>query len=178
MCIYNLGMHKEISISSIESRILLIRGQKVMLDADLAVLYQVKTHQLNEAVKRNSKRFPDDFMFRLTKDEKTKVIAICDNLKPLKYSSHLPYAFTEQGVSMLSSILKTERAIEVNIAIMRTFVQLRRLASTHKDLSFKLAELERKSIQHDESIESIFETLRRMLVTEEKPKRRMGFHTD
>lgn len=117
--------------------------------------------------------------YRLTtEDEKAKVIAICDNLKLLKYSAHLPYAFTEQGVSMLSSILKSERAIEVNIAIMRAFVQLRRLASSHKDLAFKLAELERKSIQHDESIESIFETLRKMLTTEEKPKRRMGFHAE
>ncbi len=115
-------------------------------------------------------------MFRLTKEEKIKVIAICDNLKPLKYSAHLPYAFTEQGISMLSSILKSERAIEVNIAIMRTFVQMRRSASLHKDLALKLAELERKSIHHDESIESIFETLRKMLAAEEKPKRRMGFH--
>ncbi len=171
-------MNLPISISSVESKILFIRGQTVMLDADPALLYQVKTHQLNEAVKRNLKRFPHDFMFRLTKEEKTKVIAICDNLKPLKYSAHLPYAFTEQGVSMLSSILKSERAIDVNIAIMRTFVQMRRSASLHKDLAFKLTELERKSIHHDESIESIFETLRKMLAAEEKPKRRMGFHTE
>ncbi len=156
----------------------MIRGQKVLLDADLAMLYKVKTHQLNEAVKRNAKRFPNDFMFQLTKAEKTKVIAICDNLKILKYSAHLPYAFTEQGVSMLSSILKSDRAIDVNIAIMRAFVQLRHLASTHKDLAFKLAELERKSIDHDKSIQSIFETLRKMLSVEEKPKRRIGFYSD
>lgn len=171
-------MNLPISIHSIESKILLIRGQKVLLDAELAWLYEVKTHQLNEAVKRNAKRFPADFMFRLTKEEKTKVIASCDNLKPLKYSAHLPYAFTEQGIAMLSSILKSERAIEVNIAIMRTFVQLRKLASSHKELAFKIAELERKSIRHDESIQSIFETIRKMLLTEEKPKRKMGFHND
>ena len=171
-------MNTPISAYSVESKILIIRGQKVLLDSDLAFLYQVKTHQLNEAVKRNAKRFPNDFMFQLTKDEKAKVIATCDNLKLLKYSAHLPHAFTEQGVSMLSSILKSERAIDVNIAIMRAFVQLRQLASSHKDLAFKLAELERKSIQHDESIESIFETLKKMLTVEEKPKRHMGFHAD
>lgn len=173
-----MGMVKVLTMQSIGLKIHLIRSQKVMLDADLAMLYQVKTHQLNEAVKRNAKRFPDDFIFQLTKNEKAEVIANCDNLKPLKYSAHLPYAFTEQGVSMLSSILKSERAVDVNIAIMRAFVQLRRLASSHKDLAFKLAELEQKSIRHDENIQSIFEALRKMFLQEEKPKRRMGFHAD
>src|SRR3989338_1345459 len=111
------------STDTIEKKIYLVRDRKVMLDTDLAKLYKVPTFRLNEAVKRNLNRFPDDFMFRLTQIEKSEVIAICDNLKSLKFSAHLPYAFTEQGVAMLSSILNSETAVQVNIQIIRTFTK-------------------------------------------------------
>ena len=129
---------------NIEQRIFLIRGKKVLLDHDLAILYGVKTHRLNEQVKRNAKRFPNDFMFQLTSQEKTEVIAICDNLKMLKFSPVNPYAFTEQGIAMLSSVLNSDKAIKVNIQIMRTFTKLRELVLVHKDLRIKIEELEKK----------------------------------
>ncbi len=115
-----------------------------MLDHDLASLYSVKTHRLNEQVKRNTKRFPDDFMFQLTDQEKAEVIANCDHLKMLKFSPVNPYAFTEQGIAMLSSVLNSDKAIEVNIQIMRTFTKLRELMLVHKDLRIKIEEMERK----------------------------------
>src|SRR4030042_4538381 len=116
-----------IPIERIQNSIYLIRKQKVMLDRDLAQLYGVQTRALVQAVKRNIKRFPSDFMFQLTKKEKQELITNCEDILSLKYSPSLPYVFTEQGVSMLSSVLKSERAIEVNIAIMRTFVKLREI---------------------------------------------------
>ena len=118
---------------AIEGKIFLIRGQKVMLDRDLAKLYKVPTKRLNEQVKRNIKRFPKDFMFQLTRNERNELVAICDQLKMLKHSSSFPYAFTEQGVAMLSTVLRSERAIQVNIQIMRAFTKLRRLLATHED---------------------------------------------
>lgn len=157
----------------IERSILLIRGQKVMLDTDLARLYQVKTFRLNEAVRRNSARFPEDFMFRLTQNEKKEVIANCDHLKNLKFSSQLPYAFSEQGIAMLSSVLKSERAICVNIEIMRTFVRLKKLLATHAELSEKINTLEKK---YDHQFKIVFDALRQMLDPPQKPKRRIGFH--
>lgn len=166
-------------INAIESKIYLLRGQKVMLDADLAELYQVPTHRLNEAVKRNLRRFPIDFMFQLTSAEHKNLISQFAISRSLWGGRrHAPYAFTEQGVSMLSSVLKSERAIDMNVAIMRAFVQLRHLAATHKELALKLETLERKSMQHDESIQNIFDVLRQLLAQEKKPKRRMGFHND
>lgn len=128
----------------IESKILHLRGQKVMLDYDLAVLYDEPTKRLNEQVKRNIERFPDDFMFRLNKIETNILVANCDRYKTLKHSSNLPYAFTEQGVAMLSSVLKSKRAVEVNIAIMRIFANIRKFISSYEGLSMKIAELEKK----------------------------------
>lgn len=122
-------MEQLVTIERIEAKIILIRGQKVMLDRDLAELYGVPTKRLNEQVKRNIKRFPEDFMFQLTKEEKIELVANCDHLRPLKYSTQLPYVFTEQGVAMLSSVLNSERAILVNIQIMRTFTPLEQNAS-------------------------------------------------
>ncbi len=163
----------------IEEKILMIRGHKVMLDKDLAELYSVPTKRLNEQVRRNIKRFPEDFMFILTRLEKEEVVANCDHLKSLKFSSQLPYAFTEQGVAMLSSVLNSERAILVNIAIMRAFVKLSQILSTHKELAYKLSELEKRIEKHDEEIKAIFDAIRQLMKPlPEKPKRQIGFHTD
>jgi hypothetical protein len=169
-------MSKEIvSQDTIELKIFLIRGQKVMLDKDLAELYGVKTKRLNEQVKRNRKRFPEDFMFQLTKGEKEELVANCDRFKALKHSTINPYAFTEQGVAMLSSVLTSDRAIQVNIQIMRVFSRLRQLLAAHKELAHKLNELERKITQHDGEIATIFEAIRQLMVPPERPRRKIGF---
>jgi hypothetical protein len=157
----------------IQQRIYFIRGRKVMLDTDLASLYCVKTFRLNEAVKRNLKRFPEDFLFKLTQDEKREVIAFCDHLKALKFSPYLPYAFTEQGVAMLSSVLNSERAIQVNIQIMRTFSKIREMLQAHKDLWQKIEAMEKK---YDHQFKIVFDALRQLLEPPEKPKRQIGFH--
>lgn len=161
----------------IEQKILLIRGHKVMIDRDIASLYGVSTKVLNQAVRRNSTRFPEDFMFRLTLCEKNEVVTNCDHLKVLKFSPQLPHVFTEQGVAMLSSVLNSERAIQVNIAVMRVFVKLRQILSAHKELAHKLTELERKIEKHDSEIKGIFEAIRQLMAPPEKPSRRIGFHS-
>lgn len=164
-----------IAQQKIENKILLIRGKTVMLDTDLAILYDVSTKRLNEQVKRNKKRFPEDFMFKLTKREKGELVANCDRFQALKHSTSMPYAFTEPGVAMLSSVLNSERAVRVNIQIIRTFIKLREFISTHKELVHKLNLLENKLAKHDEDILSIFEAIRRLMMTPEKPKRKIGF---
>ena len=173
----------------IERKIYLIRGHKVMIDRDLAKLYGVSAKRLNEQVKRNIKRFPDDFMFQLTWDKARSLrsqFATLNNLqeqsetiesKRGRHVKYLPYAFTEQGVAMLSSVLNSERAIQVNIAIMRAFVKLRQILSTHKELVHKLNELERKFKKHDTEIQSIFEAIRQLMAPPTPPKRRIGFHS-
>ncbi len=163
----------------IERKIFLIRGQKVMLDRDLASLYRVGTAQLKRQVKRNIERFPEDFMFILN-DKEVKIL-VCQNGIPSKsyFGGANPYAFTEQGVAMLSSVLNGKQAIQVNIAIMRVFVRLKEMLSTHKELAHKLEQLERKIEKHDEEIKTIFEAIRQLMTpptTAEKPKRRIGFH--
>lgn len=130
-----------ISTELITSKIFVLRGKKIMLDRDLALLYSVTTKRLNEQVRRNMKRFPGDFMFQLTKTEKNELVAICDRFDSMKHSTVLPYAFTEQGVAMLSSVLNSERAIMVNIQIMRAFIQLKRLLLTNVDLRRKIEEM-------------------------------------
>jgi len=160
----------------IERKIFMIRGHKVMLDRELAKLYGVPTKVLNQAVKRNISRFPQDFMFQLTEVEKEEVVTNCDHLKSLKFSPQLPNAFTEQGVAMLSSVLKSERAIQVNIAIMRAFVRLKQILSMNKELAHKLAELERKIEKHDVDIQAIFEAIRQLMAPAPiKPKPQIGF---
>jgi hypothetical protein len=139
-----------IQIGQIEQRILLIRGQRVILDADLAELYGTTTKRLNEQVKRNRGRFPEDFMFQLTKREKAEVVAICDHLAKLKFSPVLPNAFTEHGAIMVASVLNTKRAIQVSVFVVRAFVKLREMLAAHKELAHKLVELERKLQNHDE----------------------------
>lgn len=150
----------------VEQKIFMIRGHKVMLDKDLAELYGVKTRVLNQAVKRNIKRFPGDFRFNLSREEIGRISQIVTSLKFYKSVS----VFTEQGVAMLSSVLKSERAIQVNIAIMRAFVKLRQIISTHKELAHKLSELERKIEKHDADIQAIFEAIRQLMAPPEKPK--------
>jgi len=167
----NLMIPKE----RIERIIFLIRGQKVILDRDLADLYEVATKALNQAVKRNERRFPPDFMFRLTKEEKKELVTNCDRFQTLKHSSVLPSAFTEQGVAMLSSVLNNERAIQVNVAIMRAFVRLRQLLASHKELAQKLEELERHLKVHDEHIQAIFSAIRQLMAAPEKPPKKIGF---
>ena len=132
-----------IPVEKIDRSILVIRGCRVILDSDLANIYGVKTSRLNEQVKRNIERFPEDFMFQLTDQEKENVIANCDHLNKLKYSRTNPYAFTEHGTIMLASVLNTTTAIEVSVLIVRAFVRLRELLSTHKDLEKRILELEK-----------------------------------
>ena len=157
----------------IERRIFLIRGSKVLLGPHLAELYGIETRVLMQAVKRNYERFPSDFMFSLTREE---ILSISQSVTSLKYSKAV-YAFTEQGVAMLSSVLNSQRAIQMNIAIMRAFVKLRAILSAHKELALKLKELETKIAKHDEDIQAIFEAIRRLMAPppEPSPKRRIGF---
>jgi len=159
----------------IEQKIFMIRGHKVMLDKDLSLLYGVSTKRLNEQVRRNLKRFPEDFMFKLTWEEAKSLRSQFATLKRGQHRKYRIYAFTEQGVSMLSSVLNSEKAINVNIAIMRAFVKLRQILSTHKELAHKLGELERKIEKHSEAIRGIFEVIRQLMGEAERPKRKIGF---
>ncbi|HOW43218.1 MAG TPA: ORF6N domain-containing protein [Candidatus Omnitrophota bacterium] len=174
------------SVEAVAARILVVRGKRVLIDRDLAQLYGVATMRLNEQVKRNRNRFPDDFMFQMTQEE-----AI--NLKSQFAMSswggrrHLPYVFTEQGVAMLSSVLRSERAVQVNIAIMRAFVKLRELLLTHRELAEKLEALGRRVDKHDERINAIFEAIKQLLLAPAQPvtkssapvsKPQIGFKTD
>jgi hypothetical protein len=192
----------------IERRILLQRGQKVMLDFQLAELYEVEARSLNQAVKRNLERFPEDFMFRLSESETRQILRqVVTAASPLNSSqfvmssdpqdaaaqvaaansspivtrsrrrrglAYRPYAFTEQGVAMLSGVLRSPRAIQVNIAIMRTFVQLRRILASHADLARKLEALEKK---YDAKFRVVFDALRELMAEKRRPRREIGFHT-
>ena len=148
-----------------------------MLDADLAELYGVSVKRLNEQVRRNIKRFPVDFMFQLTRDEYDSLRSQIATLKGGRgeHRKYLPYAFTEQGVAMLSGILNSERAIHVNIEIMRAFVRLRRILSSHKELARKLEASERKIGAHDEQIQAVFQAIRQLMTPPEPEKRKIGF---
>ena len=144
----------------IAQKIYLIRGQKVMIDRDLAVLYKVNTKQLNQQVKRNRDRFPEDFMFQLTHEEAESLRSQNVTLKRGQHLKYLPYVFTEQGVAMLSSVLKSKRAALVNIAIMRAFVKLREIMATHKELRQKIEEMEKK---YDGQFRDVFEAIKRLM---------------
>ena len=165
-----------VSASLVSRKIHFFRGTRVMLDSDLAQLYRVTTKNLNKAVKRNADRFPSDFMFQLKPNE-------TDNLRFQTGTSSLaihggrryrPYAFTEHGVAMLSSVLHSDRAVQVNIAIMRAFLQLRAMLATHEDLRRKITEMEKR---YDSKFHAVFATLRQMLETPIPPKRQIGFHS-
>lgn len=158
-----------ITTERIEHSILLIRGLKVMLDVDLAWLYGVETGALNRAVKRNADRFPDDFMFQLTVEEADLLRCHFGISKTGKGGRrYMPYAFTEQGVAMLSSVLRSKRAVQVNIEIMRAFVRLRRILASHADLARKLATLEKK---YDGQFRVVFEAIRQLMTPPEKPRK-------
>jgi hypothetical protein len=159
----------------VERRIHLVRNFNVMLDRDLAALYRVKTIALRQQVKRNLDRFPEDFMFRLTAEEAEWLVS--QNVIPSRRSlgGSLPYVFTQEGVAMLSSVLTSARATQVNLAIMRAFVQLRRYAASHKILAQKLQILERKYDAHDDEIQAIFKAIKKLIDPPGKPKRRIGF---
>jgi len=162
----------------VKQKIFMIRGHKVMLDRDLAELYGVPTKVLNQAVKRNLSRFPQDFMFQLSTEEMKnwKSQIVTSNREKMGIRKK-PYVFTEQGVAMLSSVLNSERAIQVNITIMRTFVKLRQIISANKELASKLDELEMKIEKHDEDIQAIFEAIRQLMAPPPiKPKPQIGFH--
>lgn len=152
-----------VSGREIDRMILTLRGQRVMIDADLARLYGVETRVLNQAVRRNRERFPDDFVFQLTEAEKTEVITNCDHLSGLKFSPVLPYAFTEHGAVMAAAVLNTARAVEVSVFVVRAFVRMRKLLSGHRELALKLAELERRVTRQDARIAALFDAVRQMM---------------
>ena len=156
----------------VERNILLIRGHRVMLDTDLAKLYRVPTKAINQAVKRNTNRFPVDFMFQLTSEETTALRSQFVTSKNRGGRQYRPYAFTEQGVAMLSSVLHSERAIQVNIAIMRAFVQLREMIGSNKRLARRLTELEKK---YDSQFRIVFEAIRELMTEPESKAKRIGF---
>ena len=160
-------------VEYIAEKIYMIRGQKVMLDRDLTELYGVETRALNQAVTRNLERFPNDFMFPLTRDE---ILRISQNVTSsnIKYAKRV-LAFAEQGVAMLSSVLRSRRAIEVNISIMRAFVQLRGFAASHRQLADNLSELEKRLEHHDDQIQLIFDAIKQLMTSDESPKRKIGF---
>lgn len=164
-----------VPIEQIERTILLIRGHKVMLDSDLARLYQVTAKRLNEQVRRNPKRFPPDFMFQLTTEEFDSLRSQLATLKRGRgqHRKYRPYAFTEQGVAMLSSVLNSERAIEANVEIMRAFVRLREMIASNKDLARRLDELEKK---YDRQFKIVFDAIRELMAPPVAPRRRIGFH--
>ncbi len=163
-------MNKELTL---KNKIHLIRGKQVMIDKDLAEFYAVPTKVLNQAVKRNLGRFPKDFIFQLTENEKNELVTNCDQLNQLKHSSQLPYAFTEQGVAMLSSLLKSKRAIQVSIQIIRAFIALRHLIVKNGQLFIRLENIERKQIQYDENFEKIFDAIEKKQI---KPKQGIFFN--
>ena len=174
----------QVSLALVESRILVVRGEKVLVDFDLAALYHVTTGNLNKAVKRNRKRFPDDFMFQLSQEETDSLIFQNGRSKkgPRGGRRYCPYAFNEQGVSMLSSVLTSEHAIDVNISIMRTFVNLRRLLATHAELARRLEQLEWRQNEQDGRVQYVFDVIQQMIDAQEsepllKSKRGIGFPT-
>lgn len=162
----------------IERRIYVIRNQNVLLDEDLAELYEVPTKALNQAFKRNLERFPDDFAFQLNRDEWTSLRSQTVTSRSWGGRRYPPYAFTEQGVAMLSSVLKSKRAVQVNIEIMRAFVRLRELLAVNKDLAHKIEALERKDAEHDNKFRVVFEAIQELLKETPPTRRRIGFTSD
>jgi hypothetical protein len=165
-----------IPIQRAESRILLIRDQRVILDSDLAELYGVTTKRLNEQVRRNIGRFPPDFMFQLTESEKLEVVANCDHLQRLKFSPVLPYAFTEHGAIMAAGVLKSERAIQTSIFVVRAFVRLKQALASHDDLAAKVKRLQKTVQNHDKQIVAIVDTIQLLMPPpQDPPKEPFGF---
>ena len=166
----------DIEVAKIEQRILLVRGGRVIIDADLAEFYGVPTKRLNEQVTRNSQRFPVDFVFRLTKEEKAELVAKCDRFGNLKHSTALPRAFTEHGALMAASVLKSSRAVEVSLFVVRAFVKLRQVIEQHKEMAQSLSQLESRLAEHDGQILSLVRAIRQLALPGPVPsKRRIGF---
>jgi phage regulator Rha-like protein len=175
MTVYANAASVMIATETVARRILLIRGHKVMLDADLAELYGIPTKVLNQAVRRNIQRFPADFMFQLDKVEKEQVVTNCDHLTKLKFSPTQPYAFTEHGALMLGNVLKSDRAVEISLLVVRAFVELREMLSTHKDLAAKLEVLEQKIGSHDQAIAGLIDAIRQLMTAPSQSQRSIGF---
>ena len=176
------------AVDALATRILVIRGQKVMIDADLAELYGVETKRLNEQVKRNRERFPADFMFQLTADEKAEVVANCDHLAKLKFAKSLPFAFSEHGAIQAANVLNSPQAIEMGVYVVRAFVRLREALASTQDLARRLADLEEKTealtLQQDTfahntraQLKQVFEAIRQLMTPTDPPKRPIGFVT-
>jgi ORF6N domain len=165
-----------VRVGTIQQRILLVRGEKVIIDADLAEFYGVTTKALNQAVRRNQARFPVDFMFKLTGSEKSEVVTACDHLSRLKYSRTTPFAFTEHGAMMVAAVLNSQRAVDVSVFIVRAFVALRRAISEHRELSHKMSEIEQRLADHDSQIQLVIRAIRELSSPAAVPARRaIGF---
>jgi hypothetical protein len=168
-----------IPVESVEQAIFLLRGQKVMLDRDLAAFYGVETKAVKRAVRRNLERFPNDFMFELTLEEANQIKILRRQIGTLRWGEHAkyrPYAFTQEGVAMLASVLRSTEAARINVAILRAFVRLRDTLALHKELAYKLADLERKIENHDESIHTLFEAIRQLMKPHQEARKEIGFH--
>jgi hypothetical protein len=165
-------MNEMVPLNEIITQIFFIRGRKVMLDFHLAALYETETRVLKQQVKRNIERFPDDFMFQLTAFEWQELITNCDNLGALKYSPVLPFAFTEQGIAMLSGVLRSQKAIKINISIMRAFVKMREIIDENKEIKKKLDALEAR---YDEQFRIVFDAIRELITIKQKPVAPIGF---
>jgi hypothetical protein len=166
-------------VDNVTGRILLIRGRKVLIDADLAQLYEVTTKALNQAMKRNQDRFPEDFVFQLAPEEKQEVVTSCDHLARLKYSPTQPYAYTEHGAIMAASVLNSARAVEVSVFVVRAFVQLREVVSANKAIGQKLVKIEQRLAGHDQEIQALIVAIRQLMAPQVLPKKRqIGFRKD
>ena len=174
---FDSAMPPNRKVDNVERAIYLIRGQRIMLDSDLAAIYGTRTMRLNEQFRRNRKRFPDDFAFVLTREEFARLISqIAISKKGRGGRRKLPIAFTEHGAIMLASVLNSDVAVQASVRVVRAFVRLREMVSANAQLATKLAELERRLGSHDEAIVDLFATLKRLLEPEAKPKREIGFH--
>lgn len=163
---------------TVESMILTIRTQRVLLDADIARLYGVSTKAFNQSIKRNRKRFPEDFMFQLTKEEKSEVVTICDRLHSLRFSATLPYAFTEHGAIMAASVLNTDSAIAMSVYVVRAFVKLREILITNRVLEKKVDELECRLNSNDDQIRSIITAIKQLIEPPATKRRMIGFQAE
>ncbi len=164
------------TLKTIEPLILTLRGQKVILDSDLAEAYGVTTKRLNEQVKRNADRFPEDFMFRLTEVEKTEVVANCDHLQKLKFSPQLPFVFTEHGALMAASVLNSPKAVEMSVFVVRAFVKMREQLVANAEILKRLAEIDKTLLEHNDALRVIWEQLQPLLVPSDPPKKgKIGF---
>lgn len=162
-------------LALVEPLILNLRGERVIIDADLARLYGVTTKRLNEQVKRNKARFPENFMFSLTPEEKSELVANCDRFKNLKHSIKLPYAFTEHGALMAATVLSSERATQMSVYVIRAFVKMRSFLGQQAEWAYKLAQLERRMVEHDASITDIIAALHQLMAPSDVPARKIGF---